>query len=206
MPALYFFGGAGLAAGGVWLVMNDLVPLGCIALAIGVAGFNWGAYVALFCTSVPENRWIERRLRREIGARPEKLVDPQDPESVFVSLIPRASFAKIQWTMASDVLLLKVDKKGRQLIMEGDSDRYRIPAGAISVCEPQCFFHPIDVKHDKQLWMVRLMIRVEQSWQELLLSVNATRWDPTTNARRKERAEDMCRQIEELRGRAEKSP
>jgi hypothetical protein len=200
-PLIYLFAGMGLLAGGIWLVKFESIPLGCIALVAGAAGFLWGIYVSQFCTSVPENRWIERRLRREIGSRPEKLVDPQDPESIFVSIIPRASFAKVQWTMASDVLLLKLDKSRRQLIMEGDSDRYRIPAGAISVCEPQCFFHPIDVKHEKQLWMVRLMIRVEQGWQELLLSVNSTRWSPTTNARRKERAEDMCRQVEELCGR-----
>jgi hypothetical protein len=100
--------------------------------------------------------------------------------------------------MASDVLLLKVDKNRQQLLMEGDTDRYRIPAGAISVCEPQCFYHPLDQQRRNQLWMVRLMIRVKQGWQELLLSISHTRWSPMTNARRRQIAEDICRRIAEL--------
>jgi hypothetical protein len=73
----------------------------------------------------------------------------------------RAAFAKIQLTMSTDLLLLKLDKRGRRLVLEGDSDRYRIPAGAISVCEPQCFFHPIDAQHRNHLWMVRLLVHVD---------------------------------------------
>jgi hypothetical protein len=197
-PVISIFAGMGLVVAGVWLLREGSFPLGCAAIALGAAGIFWGIYLGLFCLAVPENRWIERRLRQEIGQRAEKLVDPQDPESIYVSLIPRESFAKIQWTMSSDLLLLKVDKNRRRLLMEGDSDRYCIPAGAISVCEPQCFFHPLDQQRRNQLWMVRLMIRVKQGWQELLLSVGNTRWSPMTNARRRHIAEDTCQRITEL--------
>jgi hypothetical protein len=199
-PAIYFFGGLGLLAAGVWLLTEGSLPPGCAAIVAGAPAICWGAYIALFCLSVPENRWIERRLRQEIGQRDERLVDPLDPESIYVSLIPRESFAKIQLTMSSDLLLLKVDKNRRQLLMEGDADRYRIPAGAISVCEPQCFYHPLDQQRRNQLWMVRLMIRVKQGCQELLLSVNHTHWNPMTSARRRQIAEDTCRRIAELCG------
>jgi hypothetical protein len=198
LTGIYFLGGVGVLTGGVLLLAKENFLLGCILSVVGVAGISWGVYVSQFCLSVPENRWIERRLRQEIGQRPERLVDPQDPEAVFVSLIPRESFTKIKWTMASDVLFLKVDNKHRQLLMEGDSDRYRIPGGAISLCEPQCFFHPIDREQKRQLWMVRLMIHAEKGGQELLLSVNQTRYSPMTNARRRQIAEELCRQIAEL--------
>jgi hypothetical protein len=197
-PVLYLLGGAGLVAGGIWLLTEMSIPLGCAAIVFGAAGVFWGVYVSQFCLSVPENRWIERRLHREIAQRPEMLVGPQDPESSFVSLIPREHFSKIKWTMASDVLLLKLDKSRRQLLLEGDSDRYRIPAGAISLCEPQCFYHPIDREHKRQLWMVRLMIRIEQGGRELLLSVNQTRFSAVTNERCRQVAEDTCRRIVEL--------
>jgi hypothetical protein len=103
-------------------------------------------------------------------------------------------------TMSSDLLLLKFDRAKRQLLMEGDSDRYRIPGGAITVCEPQCFFHPIDGQHRNQLWMIRLMVKTESDLRELLLSVGHTRWTPMTNARRRQTAETLCRQIDKLRG------
>jgi hypothetical protein len=148
-PLVYFFGGGGLLAWGVSLIAKGSMPLGCAAAAIGGVGLLWGGYVGLYCLGVAEDRWIERRLRREVAQRPDPIVDPLDPESVYVSLIPRESFSKVQLTMSSDLLLLKTHEHA--LLMEGDCDRYRIPAGAISVCEPQCFYHPIDHQHRNQL-------------------------------------------------------
>ncbi len=197
-PGIYFFGGGALAAGGIWLAVERSAPLGWAAAAAGAAGFLWGAYTGLFCLCVPENRWIERRLRREIAQRPDALVDARDPESLFVSLIPRESFAKIQLTMSTDLLLLKIDEPGRRLVMEGDCDRYRIPAGAIAVCEPECFFHPIDAQHRNHLWMARLMVHVEEGLRELLLSVDTTRWTPMTNAGRRRTVESLCLRINGL--------
>ena len=153
-PLFYVVGGAALAVGGGWLATERSTPLGWAAVAAGAAGILWGAYSALFRPSVPENRWMERRLRRQIAQRPDALVDPRDPESQCVSLVPRASFAKTQLTMSSDLLLLKVDERRRSLVMEGDCDRYRIPAEAIAVCEPECLFPPNDWQdRATELWM-----------------------------------------------------
>src|SRR5262249_41911281 len=113
--------------------------------------------------------------------------------------IPRESFARVKLTMSSDLLLMKLDPPGQRLLMEGDCDRYRIPAGAIVECTPQCFFHPADPQHQNQLWMVQLKVRVEEGLRELLLGVGHTRWSPMTNARRRQIAEETCRQINGLR-------
>jgi hypothetical protein len=154
----------------------------------------------LYCSDVPENRWIERRLRHSVAERPDPLVAAHDSEGLYVSLIPRTSFAKVQLTMSSDLLLLRLDRRSRQLLMEGDADRYRIPAGAIAQCQAECFFHPLDAQRTRQLWMVRLLIRQEAGERELLLSVPATRWAPATNATRLRVAESLCRQIAALSG------
>ncbi len=199
-PAIYFFGGGGLVAGGIWLATEKAMPWGWAALIPGAAGLVWGGYTGLYCLCVYENRWIERRLRREFALRPDPLVSPRDPDSLYVSLIPRESFAKVQLTMSSDLLLMGIDERGRRLLMEGDCDRYRIPAGAIAACEPECFFHPIDTQHRNELWMIRLMIQVEGGVRELLLSADATQWTPVTNARRRRRAEGLCGRINSLRG------
>ncbi len=199
-PGLYFFGGGGLVAAGIWLATEKAMPVGWAAVVVGAVGVIWGGYVGLYCLCVSENRWIDRRLRHAFALRPDPLVDPRDPESLYVSLIPRESFAKVQLTMSSDLLLMRIDERGRRLLMEGDCDRYRIPAGAIAVCEAQCFFHPIDAQHRNELWMIRLMIRVQGGLRELLLSYDTTQYTPMTNARRRRTAESLCGRINALRG------
>ena len=200
IPGVYFFGGGGLVAGGVYLAVEKAMPLGWVAVAAGAAGVLWGGYTGLYCLCVPENRWINRRLRQEIGQRPDPLVDGRDPEAMYVTLTPRESFAKIQLTMASDLLLLKIDDSAGLMLMEGDSDRYTIPAGAITLCEPECFFHAIDAQHQNQLWMVRLVVNAEEGPRELLFSVDQTRWIPMTNKGRRRAAEAVCQQISNLQG------
>jgi hypothetical protein len=200
IPLVYFLGGAAGVAGGIFLIVEGSIALGCGIAVVGAAAFAWGVYTAMYCLGVYENRWIERRLRQEIRQRSDVLVEAEDSESVYVSIIPREHFVKIKWTLASDLLLLKVDEKGRRLLMEGDTDRYRIPAGAIAVCEPQCFFHPIDTQHSNQLWMVRLMVQFEEDMRELLLSIGLKGWSPRTNARRRETAEALCLRVNGLRG------
>jgi len=159
----------------------------------------WSGYTALYCLSVPENRWIGRRLRHEIGLRPDPLVDPKDPESLFVTLTPRGAFSKLQLTMSSDLLLLKIDEPGRRLVMEGDCDRYQIPGGAIAVCEPECFVHAADTDHTIEFWATRLIIRVEQGSRELLLAAQPTSWAPVNNNGRHRIAENLCQRINALR-------
>jgi hypothetical protein len=198
-PMVYFFGGIGLIGGGAWLVTEKAMPLGWAMIPVGAVGFAWGVYTGLYCLCVAENRWIERRLRAEIGRRPDYLVDPRDPASIYVSLIPREHFAKVRLTMSSDLLLLKIDEPQRLLVMEGDCDRYRIPGGAITTCEPECFYHAMDAHRSKQLWMVRLMVQFEEGPREMLFCADATQWRPMTNARRLEKAKNLCEQINALK-------
>jgi hypothetical protein len=202
IPLVFFLGGAGLAAWGIWQMTQGSLALGGAAFVAGAAAFAWGVYTALYCLGVYENRWVNRRLRREFAQRSDALVSPDDPEAIYVSIIPRDSFVKVKWTMASDVLLFKLDERRRQLLLEGDADRYRIPAGAIAVCEPQCFFHPIDTQRKNEFWLVRLVVHVEQGSRELLLGPNHTDFKPMTNARRRFRAEEWCQRINALLGQA----
>src|SRR5262249_3447945 len=139
---------------------------------IGAPMAAWGVYTGGYCLGVYENRWVHRRLRHELGLRPDPLFDPSDPEAVFVSLMPRDSFVRVKWTSASDVLLMFIDEKRKEILLEGDCDRYRIPIAANTICEPQLFFHAIDKQHQNELWMVRLMVKVPDGIRELLLSVD----------------------------------
>jgi len=102
-------------------------------------------------------------------------------------------------TLSSDLLLMKINENRKEILLEGDSDRYRIPVATITSCEPQCFFHPLDKQHQNELWTVRLMTTVEEGVRELLLSMNLGGWLPRTNARRRALAQKTCDRINSLR-------
>ena len=191
------FGGGALAVGGAWLIAEaHALITGCVLCASGVPLALWGTYAGVLCAGVTANRWIERRMRREIGRRPDFIVDPRDPDSKYVSLIPRRHFAEIRATYASDLLLIKVDRQHRQLLLEGDCDRYCIPAGAIARCGPKSFTLAVDPM--SQLWTVRLIVYFEDDTAEMLLCVDHTRWTPKTGSSRWRTADEMCQRIQAL--------
>jgi hypothetical protein len=198
-PLAFIAGGVGLLfLGGHFVSRNEIVAsLGPFVL--GALSCAWGIYTGLYCLCVYENRWIERRLRAEIRQRPHVLVEADAVDAVYVSLIPRENWAKVKLTMSTDLLLMRIDAQRRQVLLEGDCDRYRIPAGAIAACEPQCFFHPIDTQHQNELWMVRLMVDVAEGRRELLLSVSHTAWRPQTNTSRQRIAQETCQKVKALR-------
>jgi hypothetical protein len=198
LPLVYLLGGLGIMLGGAKLCQQSLLLPGILAIVVGAASLLWGLYIALFCLSVGENRWIEGRLRRELSQRSDAWVDAADPESIYISIIPREHFSKVKLSMASDLLLLKLDRQKKQLLIEGDCDRYRIPAGSILLCEPQCFFAPIDTRQRIQLWMVRLLVCTGDGPREILFNADHTTWRPVTNHRRQLRAEEICARIREL--------
>jgi hypothetical protein len=198
IPVVYIFGGIGFVAAGAWMIDKGETLTGALLAGAGAPALAWGVFAAVWCMGAYENRWILWRLLQEIRQRPDARVNADDPDALYVSIMPRESFSAIKWTMASDVLLLKIDLPKRQILMEGDSDRYRIPARAIAACEPQCFFHPLDGQQQNQLWMARLMVRVEQGLIELLISCGSKKFGLRTNRTRRAGAEDLCRRVREL--------
>lgn len=196
-----FFGGVGLMALGGWRMSNNNVgPWEIASLAAGAVLFAAGTYVSQFCMGVRENRWIHRRLRNEISNRPDPTVDLNDPGLLYVAIYPRESFEKVKWVMSSDLALMRLDERRKELRLEGDCDRYLIPAAAIELCQPVCFFHPLDAQHNNQLWTIRMMIQRDMGEQELLLGIGHIDWWPRTNRGRKRMAESVCQQINQLRG------
>jgi hypothetical protein len=195
IPVIFILGGIGLCFLGGFLVPKPQMVLSRLLLIFGGSAFAWGIYTGGYCMGVYENRWVERRLRSEIRSRPDSLVEADDPDTVLTSLIPRHNWSRVKWTMASDLFLMHVDSRRREVLLEGDCYRYRIPAGAIPACQPQCFFHPTDTEHKNELWMVQLMIRAPDGMRELLLSVAQKGWGPRTNVTRLKNAREACEKI-----------
>src|SRR5206468_8997785 len=56
---------------------------------------------------------------------------PDDPDAVFVEIVPRENWYRLMLETATDVGFLKIDTQSNQLLFEGDKQRYIIPADSV---------------------------------------------------------------------------
>jgi len=77
------------------------------------------------------SRYVFHKTRAEFLRRPDPIVDPNDPEAILVEIIPRRNWGQVMLENAEDQGFLLVDRERRQLLFEGDNQRYRIPARAL---------------------------------------------------------------------------
>ena len=96
--------------------------IGCLVLIIlGVRYFQ--GYLT--------GRFMLRQTRQAIECRADPAVDLQNPDLYFVDIVPRINWGKRLKEKASDIGLLELNWARRQLIFEGDRERYWIPAESI---------------------------------------------------------------------------
>src|SRR5439155_10658453 len=65
----------------------------------------------------------------------DTVVDPNHPDAILAEVIPRRNWGQLMLENADDQGFLLVDAERRQLLFEGDKQRYRIPADAILSCD-----------------------------------------------------------------------
>jgi hypothetical protein len=75
--------------------------------------------------------YMFRRAQGQMRQRPEAIVDPNNPEAIFVEVVPRRNWGSIALQNAEDIGFLLLDTDRGQLLIEGDNKRYRIPAAAV---------------------------------------------------------------------------
>jgi hypothetical protein len=80
------------------------------------------------------SRYVQHKIRSEFLRRPDPVVDPNHPDAILVEVIPRRNWGQVMLDNAEDQGFLFVDSERRQLLFEGDQQRYRIPAEAILSC------------------------------------------------------------------------
>jgi hypothetical protein len=141
-----------LAGGGLlyaaWAQWPRAAPLGAgdllySALLLGPGLLSLAVGVTICCVNLEylSYRYTHRLTRRLIRARPDSIVDPDDPEAVFVAVVPRKIWTKLNLDDPSDRGFLLIDTRGQQLLFEGLRERYRIPAKALI----SCGIEPMDV-------------------------------------------------------------
>jgi hypothetical protein len=136
-------GGVALLIGGPILGLANVrigpAPPWGIALAgiaLGIACLAMIVKAAVYFQRLA-SRTLHRSAGREFSQRPEVVVDPADPNAIFVDVTPREHWTKSNWMLetAGDVGFLRIDKTYRMLVFEGDKERYWIPAASIISCE-----------------------------------------------------------------------
>lgn len=138
VPLLIFIGGLGLVAWAATLLEGQVSPAQKLALfsmiAAGIICTVGGMALALTNPSFMAYRILQKRLRGELARRPNRKVNPDNPEALFVEIVPKAHWGKLMLHSASDIGLLLLDEAKRELLFEGDRQRFRIPADAITYC------------------------------------------------------------------------
>ncbi|HEV2962904.1 MAG TPA: hypothetical protein VG649_13830 [Candidatus Angelobacter sp.] len=137
-PLLTFFGGLGLLLWATGILDGKVSPIekftafGMIAVAIVCIVGGMG--VALLNPTYIANRILQQRLRHELARRPKRIVNPDNPESLFAEIVPKANWGRLMLDSASDVGLLLLDQGKREILFEGDRERLRIPVDALTYC------------------------------------------------------------------------
>ena len=109
------YGDGGLAAG---------IVLGVAAVATALV------YTAWYGDYLP-SRVYYARSRAAVADRPDAVVGPDDPDAVYVQIVPRANWGRVMLETATEVGFLKVDARRRVILYEGDRERWVIPAESI---------------------------------------------------------------------------
>lgn len=108
---------------------------GWLFLVSGAVTALVSGYSTWFYLGRRGNRFWCELAKKEFSRRPNRWVDPSQPETYFVAIAPpRERWTDLVMEDASDLGFLHFDSDKAQLLFEGDRFRYRIPAGAIRDC------------------------------------------------------------------------
>ena len=140
-------------------------------------------------------RWLRERIER----RPNAIVAADDPDALFVQIIPREKWTVSMGENAADVGLLVIDKKRDELRYEGDLERWTIPADCIRSFRLHSFTPPAGMAYLNEFTVVVLVVDMEDgdTW-ETPLACQQVRFELWTGGKRRRGAELLRRAIGHL--------
>lgn len=112
------------------VVVLILIGLGILAVSL------W--YMIRFGDYLP-SRYLYGLSVGAVNQRPRVLVEPDNPDAVYVQVIPRQNWGKVMVENAADVGFLWVDRQRCRILFEGDRERWTIPAQALVSCRVERF-------------------------------------------------------------------
>jgi hypothetical protein len=189
--------GLGIYIGLYWSELGAAAKEAAVAVALTalVAGFmlsvRYGDGLAI--------RVQQRLLAATVRQRPSALVQPDDPDAVYVGIVPRENWGRVMLDTATDNGLLKIDPRRRELLFEGDQQRWRIPAESILSCELDQYALGGQPQPNEYNIIPLVVLRVNRDakvWEAPLSPMRITLTRPTIEARRR-RCRALYKQIQE---------
>ncbi len=206
---LLLFAGVGLAAwGGITAFPDDksgpAVPpekkaAGMAMLALGGAFFLGTAAFFFINPNYLGNRYLLQVVKREFARRPHCRVEPNDPDALFVEVVPKLNWGKLGWENAREVGFLRVDRSRREILFEGDKERWRIPAAAVTHCEVEFFVEGQGSHAATKIFYVVLRARHPAGFWEAPVR-ERTGTGKFRAGRRRKSAQRLCEAIREIQG------
>jgi hypothetical protein len=206
---LMVFGSIGLAAwGGITAFPDknspqDVPPakkaVGIAVLSLGLASFAGTAIFFFINPSYFGNKYLLKKLRLEFSRRPNCTVDPNDPEALFVEIVPKLNWGRMMLDNASDVGFLVLDRRRKEILFEGDKERWRIPAESITHCGLEVYVQGQGTHAATKIFFV--VLRAQRSgefWEAPIRERSGT--GKLRAGRRKKAAFQMFETIEAMRG------
>jgi hypothetical protein len=178
--------------------MSDPVRTAAWLVAAVLCGgmLIFSGYIGLKNSGVLGNRYYRHRARKFFALRRNKLVDadrPGDVPTLFVQVVPRKNWGRLMAETASDTGFLQIDPRRRELRFEGDVERYRIPAAAITRCELANYSSSAG-NSLVNYWVVVIQGQTAAGPWEAPISLRQTNW-LVPNEDRRRTAEDILGQI-----------
>jgi hypothetical protein len=170
------------------------LELGAKAAAAGIV---LGGLVAALTYTVQYGEYIPTRIQQRLCAtavrqRPRALLDPDDPDALYVGVVPRENWGRVMLETSTDLGLLKIDRGRRELLFEGDRQRWRIPADSIESCDVEEYvIGPPDPNENNVFPLAVLRVKRDGGvWEAPLSPMRTTAHRPTAEAKRQ-----RCRQL-----------
>jgi hypothetical protein len=185
------FGGLGLAL----YLSGRNVALAWLCGGAGAAIAVASVVVLLRFQQFLPSRYLWWVVRRSIARRVDPLVSVNDTEVEFVDIVPRSHWGKTMLEPATDTGLFRIDHARRELLLEGDQKRYRIPFAAVTDC------HVEEIRMDADEWgndlyyVTLLIVETATGPREIPLAGRHLRLEVRRMPQRCRQAQEFCARI-----------
>jgi hypothetical protein len=143
-------------------------------------------------------RYRRKVLQAALEQRPDAWLNPRSPDTIYVEIVPRSQWSK-SVPSPTDIGLLQINQQRRELIFEGDKERFRIPRDALGGILVESF-NDLSTRNQRSAGRsiyVVVLYTVDQfgSSRQFCLVQRQTRFEPWTNARRHAAASELEKRI-----------
>jgi hypothetical protein len=192
-------GGIGLIATGIaYANANQAITAVCVVA--GVLDGVLSVVCLLHFQKLAAGRYLKKVAERAFAQRTDPLVRCDDPQALFLEIIPRHVWQTFSLEPQSDIGYWKIDPSRREFLFEGDVKRYRIPFDSVTRCEVEEIRLPSDQWGTDLHFAVVLDVETSEGSRELPLFTRHLELASRRMLQRNRQADLLCAQLREALG------